>query len=363
MKITKSQLREIFTEALSERELTKNEKATLGTYTVGEFNDYIEPNYDRLDEKKAEKDFDKDGDIESPEAEYKGVKDKAIKKAMSKKEEVVEEAIEESLWDNINAKRKSGRKPARKGSKAYKAAVAAGKKLMELDASTLTPSKDGKIEPLKEAGEKTAFVKTAGGQSKTIEYKDEKELTNMKDNSDIKTIDTAGGKKVKENTVKDSLGEELAIGDVLEVKGRRFMVKESENGICLATMEGKCVMDVADPKARTIFENSKRVMDESYEPTSPHEPVLSVGHIDDEPGMLKQTAYDIVKYGADLYKILMHYEAMNAHVDLPHWLQAKIVLARDYVSKATHYLEYETIEPKISRHVDPKHDYESYTER
>ncbi len=38
--------------------------------------------------KKAEKDFDKDGDVESPEAEYKGVKTKAIKKAMVKKEAV-----------------------------------------------------------------------------------------------------------------------------------------------------------------------------------------------------------------------------------------------------------------------------------
>jgi hypothetical protein len=107
-------------------------------------------------------------------------------------------------------------------------------------------------------------------------------------------------------------------------------------------MEGKCVMDVADPRARTLFENSKRVMDESYEPSSPQEPVLSVGHIDDEPGMLKQTVYDIVKYGADLYKILDRYEAMDTHVDLPHWIQSKIVLAREYISKATHYLEYES---------------------
>jgi len=90
-------------------------------------------------------------------------------------------------------------------------------------------------------------------------------------------------------------------------------------------------------------------MDESYEPTSPQEPVLSVGHVYDEPGILKQTAFDIVKYGADLYKMLMYYESMNAHVDLPHWIQAKIVLARDYISKATHYLEYEGNETKIHR--------------
>jgi hypothetical protein len=215
---------------------------------------------------------------------------------------------------------------------------------------------------LRETGEKTAFLKTVSGDSKTIEFRDKKELVPMKDNPDIRSIETAAGEKIKENTVKDSQGQELAIGDTLEVQGKRFMVKESETGVCLATMEGKCVMDVTDPRARTLFENSKRVMDESYEPTSPLEPVLSVGHIDDEPGMLKQTAYDIVKYGADLYKMLMHYESMNAHVDLPHWIQAKIVLARDYISKATHYLEYETQEPKISRQLDFEDDHESYIE-
>jgi len=37
-----------------------------------------------LKEEKAEKDYDKDGEIESPEAEFKGSRDKAIKKAMKK---------------------------------------------------------------------------------------------------------------------------------------------------------------------------------------------------------------------------------------------------------------------------------------
>ena len=41
----------------------------------------------KTEAKKAKKDFDKDGDVESPEAEYKGVKDKAIKKATVKEAE------------------------------------------------------------------------------------------------------------------------------------------------------------------------------------------------------------------------------------------------------------------------------------
>jgi len=48
-----------------------------------------------LEEKKAKKDFDGDGELESPEDEYKGSKDKAIKKAMKKEDvEVVERLIE-----------------------------------------------------------------------------------------------------------------------------------------------------------------------------------------------------------------------------------------------------------------------------
>lgn len=205
---------------------------------------------------------------------------------------------------------------------------------------------------LKEAGERTAFLRTAGGESETIEYRDERELGKIRDNPDIKSIKTAGGRKIKENLVKDSLGEELAIGDVLEIKNKRYKVQESNGSVCLATMEGRCVMDVTDPRAKTLFENSKKVSNESYEPSSPDEPTLSVGHIDDEAGMLKQTVYDVVKYGADLYKRLEAYEAMNTHIDFPHWWQAKIVKARDYISMASHYLEFESQEDRISRTMD-----------
>jgi len=64
-----------------------------------------------------------------------------MKKSQLRK--IVKEVLEESLWDNINAKRKSGRKPARKGSKAYKAAVKAGKELMEIGEGVDDPVKPG----------------------------------------------------------------------------------------------------------------------------------------------------------------------------------------------------------------------------
>jgi len=62
-------------------------KAGLVTDPVGEFDDYIELNYDRLDEKEG-KDHDGDGDIDSDD--YMIAKDKAIKKAMGKDEVVSE---------------------------------------------------------------------------------------------------------------------------------------------------------------------------------------------------------------------------------------------------------------------------------
>lgn len=74
---------------------------------------------------------------------------------------------------------------------------------------------------------------------------------------------------------------------------------------------------------------------------------LDIGHIDDEPGMLKQTAYDIAQYAARLYKMLKQYEQMPTEVDFPHWWQTKVEKAKEYISKATHYLEFETQEPAI----------------
>ena len=90
------------------------------------------------------------------------------------------------------------------------------------------------------------------------------------------------------------------------------------------------------------------------------EETLSVGHIDDEPGMLKQFAFDTAEYAAKLYKLLHHYEQMEDHVDFPNWWQHKVMMAREYMSKATHYLEFETMKPQIDAAVDG-HSEEEHT--
>lgn len=74
---------------------------------------------------------------------------------------------------------------------------------------------------------------------------------------------------------------------------------------------------------------------------------LDVGHQDDEPDMLKQQVYDIATYAAKLYKALDKYDQMDAEVDFPNWWQSKVILARDYISSAQHYLEFEEKQPAI----------------
>lgn len=150
-----------------------------------------------------------------------------------------------------------------------------------------------------------------------------------------------------ENIVKDSQGQDLYIGDTVNIDGKMFKILIGPDGTAWFGDAQNNLIKKIEPRHAPLFDMAVKIVEESYEPTSPEEPVLSVGHIDDEAGMLKQTAYDIVKYGADLYKMLMHYEAMNTHVDFPHWWQSKVIKARDYISAATHYLEYETKESEI----------------
>ena len=63
-----------------------------------------------------------------------------------------------------------------------------------------------------EAGEKTAFIQTKRGEKKTIEYKKDDELTGLKDNQDIAKIDTADGKRIKEEVRKYTTQESAAVG-------------------------------------------------------------------------------------------------------------------------------------------------------
>lgn len=97
--------------------------------------------------------------------------------------------------------------------------------------------------------------------------------------------------------------------------------------------------DMTDPLKRFARFKENKAHDEGGD--------LDIGHQDDEPDMLKQNVYDIATYAAKLYKILDRYDQMDGEVDFPHWWQKKVILARDYISAAQHYLEFEEKQPAI----------------
>jgi hypothetical protein len=65
---------------------------------------------------------------------------------------------------------------------------------------------------------------------------------------------------------------------------------------------------------------------------------LDLGHQDNEPRMIKGELYQIAKQATELYKMIDSVDNMG-EVDFPHWWQAKIVLAKNYLQGAKDYLD------------------------
>jgi len=62
--------------------------------------------------------------------------------------------------------------------------------------------------------------------------------------------------------------------------------------------------------------------------------------------MIKSELYRIGKYAMELYQMVDQFEG-EGEVDFPAWWQAKITTAKNMVSSAKHYLEFELKEPEI----------------
>ena len=78
---------------------------------------------------------------------------------------------------------------------------------------------------------------------------------------------------------------------------------------------------------------------------------MDLGHQDNEPGMLKGDLYKIGKYSMELYQMMDDLEGQG-EVDFPHWWQSKIITAKNMISGAKHYLDFELKEPAIDAVVD-----------
>jgi hypothetical protein len=253
--------------------------------------------------------------------------------------------------------------------------------------------------------EKTAFIQTARGEKKIVDYESDQELTPLKNNQDIKSVETGDGKKIKEEVRKYTTQESAAVGKavakslvkVLRAQGDEisklkltgigvdkfnihveygnekgvdtFKFDLNPEGTAIILDLGNEPMELVDfviTQGNTVSLPTPELEDKlsdamkKYvgEPTdaeyddmaamqTPTDPSqlnqniaedLDVGHQDNEPGMLKSDVYRIAKMASMLYKQLDTYEKAG-EVDFPHWWQAKIIKAYDYLQAAYGYLD------------------------
>ena len=109
---------------------------------------------------------------------------------------------------------------------------------------------------------------------------------------------------------------------------------------------------VRDAKEKQIEEHGKdydRVSDVNADSTPINEDCdgcereiasedIDLGHQDNEPRMIKGELYQIAKQATELYKVIDSLDNMG-EIDFPHWWQAKIVLAKNYLTGAKDYLD------------------------
>ena len=79
---------------------------------------------------------------------------------------------------------------------------------------------------------------------------------------------------------------------------------------------------------------------------------IDLGHKDNEPHMIKGELYQIGKYAMKLYATLEELEETGEEIDFPAWWQSKITTAKNMMSSARHYLDFELKEPYIDAAVD-----------
>tara|TARA_B110000503_G_scaffold70715_1_gene109865 strand:+ start:439 stop:1281 length:843 start_codon:yes stop_codon:yes gene_type:complete len=79
-----------------------------------------------------------------------------------------------------------------------------------------------------------------------------------------------------------------------------------------------------------------------------------IGHVDAEADMIRKELFKMGKYSVELYKML----AKLPDGDFPHWWQAKIVKAGEYLADAKHYLEAELYAPEEESPLDTDQEQE-----
>ena len=159
----------------------------------------------------------------------------------------------------------------------------------------------------------------------------------------VKAIDLQKSiiKKGAKNEILYNPGEihgEYEIGDIVKYNGEDHEVTRVEvDRIYIRPVEPSSILGKKDS-----FWVEKNDLNED----------IDLGHQDNEPHMIKGELYQIGKYAMKLYAILEELEETGQEIDFPAWWQSKITTAKNMMSGAKHYLDFELKEPAIDAVVD-----------
>ena len=137
--------------------------------------------------------------------------------------------------------------------------------------------------------------------------------------------------------------------DLMEGKDSTHKVKYSKSNDTYQVWLGdEIVTDFAtEEKANAEAKRLNALQDAKRIDKAQMQEDMDLGHQDNEPGMLKGDLYKIGKYSMELYQIMDDLENVGGEVDFPHWWQSKIITAKNMISGAKHYLDFELKEPQI----------------
>ena len=198
---------------------------------------------------------------------------------------------------------------------------------------------------------KRALVKQYGKDAEAVMY-------GRATNQAKKQTESMGNSKLRE-MIKDALKNPKK-ADLNESTSEHIVKYSKPNNTYQVWLGDEIVTDFAtkeraDSEAKRLnaLQDGKRV-DKAQDISED----LDLGHEDNEPGMLKAELYHIGSYAMELYKMMDDLEGQG-EVDFPAWWQAKITTAKNNISGAKHYLEFELKEPAIDAVVDRLSDVES----
>jgi len=150
-------------------------------------------------------------------------------------------------------------------------------------------------------------------------------------NEDRKSIEYI--KSIKDPEEREAEMKRMFGGDKVE-EGEGSTLKLSAKDMEKLHKDGKLVID----DHTILYATGKPKVNED----------VDLGHVDNEPHMLKADLYRIGKYAMELYKILDGFDDGETEFDFPHWWQSKIIKARHMLTSAKHYLDFELKEPEIT---------------